>query len=59
MAAGRLTVIIADQRGEVRFAGDGKGLHACISPDEVVEWVKFIAIQCPGCEVPAGEWRNL
>lgn len=59
MADGRLTVIITDQWGEAWFAGDGKGLHDCISSDEVVEWVKFIAIQCPECEGPEGEWRNL
>jgi hypothetical protein len=59
MADGRLTVIIADEWGEVWFAGDGEGLHDCISPDEVADWVKFIAIQCPECEGPEGEWRNV
>lgn len=69
VADGRLTVIIADEWGEVYFASEPEGSgseasgskagHGLIAPDEVVEWVKFVAIQCPECEGPEGEWRNL
>lgn len=59
LADGRLTVIIADEWGEAWFADETKGMHGCVSVQEVAEWVKFIAIQCPECEAPEGEWRNL
>lgn len=59
VADGRLTVIIADEWGEVYFASDPEAGHGRVAPEEVVEWVKFIAIQCPECEGPEGEWRTL
>lgn len=59
LADGRLTVIIADEWGEIYFASESESQHGAISPDEVLEWVKFVAIQCPECEAPEGEWRNL
>lgn len=59
VADGRLAVLIADEWGEVYFASEPTGIHGPIAPDEVVEWVKFIAIQCPECEGPEGEWRTL
>jgi hypothetical protein len=30
-----------------------------IVADEVLERVKFVAMQCPECEGPEGEWRKL
>ncbi|HUE77671.1 MAG TPA: hypothetical protein VMM83_06995 [Longimicrobiales bacterium] len=59
LADGRLTLIIADEWGETLFPSDSALQHSAISPDEVLEWVKFVAIQCPECEAPKGEWRNL
>jgi hypothetical protein len=59
LAVGRLTVIIADEWDEIYFASESEDVHGVISPDEVLEWVKFVAIQCPECEGPEGEWRNL
>jgi hypothetical protein len=59
VAHGRLTVIIVDQWGKVYFASEPDGVHGGVTPEEVTEWVKFIAIQCPECEGPEGEWRNL
>ncbi|HEX6308152.1 MAG TPA: hypothetical protein VFZ69_08195 [Longimicrobiales bacterium] len=52
-------LVIADEWGEVYFsvhAGDG---HDFPDPAEVIEWIRFIAIQCPECEQPEGEWRAL
>ena len=59
IAHGQLRVIVTDEWGEVYFASSSEAAHGRIAPGEVVEWVKFIAIQCPECEGPEGEWRNL
>ena len=59
VASGRLAVIIADRWGEVYFASDPDGLHDAIPGAEVLEWVKFVSIQCPECEGPEGEWRHV
>ena len=59
LADGRVNVLIADEWGEVHFAGEPSGMHSRVAPEDVLEWVKFIAIQCPECEGPEGEWRNL
>jgi hypothetical protein len=59
LAHGRLAVIIADEWDEIYFASQSEDVHGVIPPDEVLEWVKFVAIQCPECEGPEGEWRNL
>lgn len=59
LAHGRLTVIVADEWDEIYFASESDEVHGIISADEVLEWVKFVAIQCPECEGPEGEWRNL
>jgi hypothetical protein len=59
MAGGRLTVVIADEWGEVYFASPADGTHQTIPAEEIVEWVKFVSIQCPECEGPEGEWRKL
>ncbi|HEY0673594.1 MAG TPA: hypothetical protein VGD27_15050 [Longimicrobiales bacterium] len=50
-------VVIADEWGEVFF--QSKHEHDFPAPQDVMEWVRFIAIQCPECEQPEGEWRNL
>jgi hypothetical protein len=59
IADGRLSVTIVDEWGEVYFASEPEGTHGRIAAEEVVEWVKFIAIQCPECEGPEGEWRHI
>lgn len=59
IARGQLAVIIADEWGEVYFASEPDDLHGAIPVAEVLDWVRFIAIQCPECEGPEGNWRNL
>lgn len=58
LAEGSARMVVADEWGEIFWtaaAGDG---HALPSVDEVLEWVRFVAIQCPECEGPEGEWRQ-
>lgn len=45
------SIIIADQWGEVFhvYAGEPDS-HDFPAPDEVVEWLRFLAIQCPECQ---------
>jgi hypothetical protein len=59
LLTGQLAVIVADEWGEIHFASEAEDAHGAISPAELLEWVKFVAIQCPECEGPEGEWRNV
>lgn len=52
-------VLVADEWGEIYFAADSGAEHELPPPEEIVEWVRFIAIQCPECEQPEGEWRTI
>jgi hypothetical protein len=52
-------VVIADEWGEIYFAAQSGTGHQLPLPEEIVSWVRFIAIQCPECEQPEGEWRTL
>ncbi len=49
---------VVDEWGEVfevvRFGAD----HGFPAPSGVVEWTRFVAIQCPECEGPEGPWRQ-
>lgn len=56
-AAGSL--VIADEWGEVFFTAYADRLHTLPDVAVVAEWARFIAIQCPECEGPEGEWRSL
>ena len=51
-------VIVADEWGEIYFA-ETTPHHAFPTVDAIVEWVRFIAVQCPECEQPEGEWRSI
>jgi hypothetical protein len=43
-------VLIADQWGEL-FMVEGAGTaHAFPEPGEIVEWLRYLAIQCPECQ---------
>jgi hypothetical protein len=43
-------VVIADQWGEIHCAAEAGADHQFISPAEVAEWVKYLAVQCPECQ---------
>ncbi len=42
-------VVITDRWGEVRYVGD-----RLLSVDEIVEWLRFVQMECPECQ---GETR--
>lgn len=53
--AGRLrlhgaAVLVADPWGEVRFRHEAGTAHDLPEPAELVDWARFVAIQCPECE---------
>lgn len=50
-------VMIADEWGEVFFEKTAD--HQFLPVADVLDWVRFIAIQCPECEQPEGAWREL
>jgi hypothetical protein len=56
---GEPAIVVVDEWGEVYYASGSEATHDPVSPEEVVEWVKFVSIQCPECEGPEGEWRTL
>lgn len=50
MGAAGAAVVVADPWGEVRFRHDTGAAHDLPEPPELVDWVRFVAIQCPECE---------
>jgi peroxiredoxin len=42
--------IVADPWGEVRMRHVAGAAHDLPSPAELVDWARFVAIQCPECE---------
>jgi len=52
-------LVIADEWGEVWHVAESGASHDLPGPDEIEEWARFIAIQCPECEAPEGVWRAL
>jgi hypothetical protein len=59
LATGRAMVVIADEWGEVYFVADAGAGHTLPIPAEIENWIRFLAIQCPECEGPEGEWRTV
>lgn len=43
-------VLVADPWGEVRFRHEAGTAHDLPEPAELVDWARFVAIQCPECE---------
>ena len=60
IAAGKSALIIADRWGEVYFAQQTETFADMLSPEQVEEWVRYLATQCPECgvidESGRGEW---
>ncbi len=59
LADGRAGIIVADEWGEIHFAQPAEIDHAMPTADELIEWARFVSIQCPECEGPEGEWRSV
>ena len=57
---GRTALIIADRWGVVYHSVEAETAADLPEEDEVVEWVRYLATQCPECGVPDdpghGEW---
>lgn len=43
-------IVVADQWAVVHVAEGAGPEHRFISPAEIAEWVKYLAVQCPECE---------
>jgi hypothetical protein len=43
-------VLITDQWGELYAVEDAGTDHQFPTPDQVVEWLRYVAIQCPECQ---------
>lgn len=50
MRSNGVAVLVADPWGEVRFRHEAGAAHELPEPAELVEWARFVAIQCPECE---------
>lgn len=44
-------VVVADRYGQVYAVAPAGPAHAFLAPQEVEQWVRFLAIQCPECGV--------
>lgn len=52
-------VLVADAWGELYHVAAAGPAHELPGVQEIVDWVRFVAIQCPECEGPEGAWREL
>ncbi len=43
-------VLIADQWGELFVVEPAGAEHALLAPDEIVAWLRYLAVQCPECQ---------
>ena len=59
LALGKAMVIVTDEWGEVYFVMDAGAGHNLPGPVQIGDWIRFLAIQCPECEGPEGEWRTI
>jgi hypothetical protein len=59
LASGSSMVVITDEWGEVFFVADAGAGHDLPTSVEIADWIRFLAIQCPECEGPEGEWRTI
>ena len=59
LATGKAMVVITDEWGEVYFVADAGEGHDLPTALDIGDWIRFLAIQCPECEGPEGEWRTI
>lgn len=43
-------LVIADQYGEIHHAASAGDAHELPDPAEVIDWLRYLAIQCPECQ---------
>jgi peroxiredoxin len=43
-------VVVADQWGEIHAVEEAGPAHRFLAPAEVVDWLRFLAVQCPECQ---------
>lgn len=43
-------VLIADQWGELFVVEPAGAEHTLLAPDEIVAWLRYLAVQCPECQ---------
>lgn len=55
---GAAWVAVVDEWEEVFHVTHIDSHHRFPDPADLVEWVRFVAIQCPECEGPEGSWRH-
>ena len=53
------SLIVADEWGEEHYTYTADATHVLPEADEVVDWVRFTAIQCEECERPEGGWQEV
>jgi hypothetical protein len=47
-------VVVADRWGEIHFAARTSGVDELPGPDELLDWLRYVQMQCPECQ---GETR--
>lgn len=47
-------VLVADRWGEIQYVTAGKAIADLPGPDALVEWLRYVQVQCPECQ---GETR--
>ena len=57
LAAAPASVLVTDEWGDVFHSATAGDEHAFPDPEQIAKWVQFVAIQCPECEQPEGDWR--
>jgi hypothetical protein len=43
-------VVVADRWGEIAHVATASGAHDLTSPEELLEWLDYLAQRCPECE---------
>ncbi len=43
-------VLVADQWGELFVVEHAGAAHTLLAPDEIIDWLRYLAVQCPECQ---------
>jgi hypothetical protein len=47
---GCLAAVVADRWGEVHYAAEPPSAAGLPGPDELIEWLRYVQMQCPECQ---------